>query len=142
MTLFAGKNVLVPVDFSNEAHKTLEDTLEFVGDPQQVHVIHVLSPLEPTEPGIIWQTVDDQTRIDKVREMFYKQFPEDAYKQLKFTVAIGNPSSEIIDYAKHNAIDLIVIPSSGRTGIPRFFMGSVAERVVRFSHCPVLVTRK
>lgn len=142
MTLFASNNVLVPIDFSDEAKKALEDTLEFVGDPQKVHVINVLSPLEPTEPGVVWQTVDDQTRIKRVNETFYEQFPGEAYKQLKFTVAIGNPSSEIIDYAKHTAIDLIVIPSSGRTGLSRFFLGSVAERVVRFSHCPVLVIRK
>lgn len=142
MTLFASKNVLVPIDFSDEAYKALEDTLEFVGDPQQIAVIHVLPPLEPTEPGVIWQTIDDQTRIARVTEIFHKRFPEDASRQMKFTVAIGNPSSEIIDYAKQNAIDLIVIPSSGRTGLSRFFLGSVAERVVRFSHCPVLVTRK
>lgn len=141
MTLFTSNNVLVPIDFSDEAHKALEDALEFVGNPQQIHVVHVLAPLEPTEPGVIWQTIDDQTRIDSITETFYKQFSEDAYRQMKFTVEIGNPSSEIIDYAKHNAIDLIVIPSSGRTGLSRFFLGSVAERVVRFSHCPVLVIR-
>lgn len=142
MTLFTSNNVLVPIDFSDEAHKALEDTLEFLGGPQKVHVIHVLTPLEPTEPGVIWQTIDDQTRIAKVKETFYQRFSEDAYKQMKFTVAVGNPSSEIIDYAKHNAVDLIVIPSSGRTGLSRFFLGSVAERVVRFSHCPVFVIRK
>ena len=142
MTLFASKNVLVPIDFSDEAYKALKDTLESVGDPRQIQVIHVLAPLEPTEPGVIWQTIDDKTRTDKVTEAFYDRFPEDTYKQMKFTVAIGNPSSEIIDHAKHNAIDLIVIPSSGKTGLSRFFLGSVAERVVRFAHCPVLVTRR
>lgn len=142
MTLFASKNVLVPTDFSDEANMTLEHTLEFVRDPQKLHVINVLRPLESTEPGVVWQTIDDKTRISKVEEAFYRRFSEDAYKQMKFTVAIGNPSSEIIDYAKRNAIDLIVIPSSGRSGLSRFFLGSVAEKVVRFSHCPVLVTRK
>ena len=141
MTLFAGNNFLVPIDFSDEAHKALVDTLEFVGDPQKIHVINVIAPLEATEPGVVWQTIDNQTRIDKVKEAFYQKFPGEEYKQIKFTVAVGNPSSEIIDYAKHHAIDLIVIPSSGRTGISRFFLGSVAERVVRHSHCPVLVMR-
>jgi nucleotide-binding universal stress UspA family protein len=141
MTLFASNNVLVPIDFSQEAHQALVDTLEFVKDPARLHVIHVLHPLEPTDPGVVWQTIDDQSRIDNIKATFYKEFPEEAYQQVKFTVKVGNPSSEIIDYAKHNAIDLIVIPSSGRTGLARFFLGSVAERVVRFSHCPVLVIR-
>jgi nucleotide-binding universal stress UspA family protein len=141
MALFTSNNVLVPMDFSDEAQKALEDTLEFVGDPTKIHAINVIPPLEATEPGVIWETIDDQTRIRKVEEAFYQRFPGDAYKQIKFTVAIGNPSSEIIDYAKHHTIDLIIIPSSGKTGISRFFLGSVAERVVRFSHCPVLVIR-
>jgi hypothetical protein len=74
MTLFTSNSVLVPIDFSDEAHKALVDTLEFVGDPSKLHVIHVLSPLEPTEPGIVWKTVDNQTRIDKVKEAFMKNF--------------------------------------------------------------------
>jgi len=142
MTLFSSESVLVPFDFSDKAAKALEDTLEFVSDPQKIHVIHVLTPLEATDPGVIWQTVDDETRIKKVHEAFYQQFTDDSYKQLKFIVAIGNPSSEIIDYAKHHTVDLIVIPSSGKTGLSRFFLGSVAERIVRFSHCPVLVIRE
>lgn len=142
MPLFSSENVLVPMDFSNEAIKTLKDTLEFVEAPDKIHVINVLSPLEATDPGVIWQTVDDDTRIKKVTEAFYQHFPEEAYQSVKFTVAIGNPSSEIIDYAEHNAINLIVIPSSGKTGLSRFFLGSVAERVVRFAPCPVLVIRQ
>ena len=142
MTLFATNNVLVPVDFSEEAQKALSETLEFVGDPTQIHAIHVLAPLEPMEPGVVWQTVDNQARIEKVTEAFFNRFSDEVYKKIKFTVKVGNPSSEIIDYAQNNGIDLIVIPSSGRTGLQRFFLGSVAERVVRFSHCPVLVLRK
>ena len=142
MTLFTSNNVLVPIDFSEEAHQALIDTLEFVKDPAKLHVIHVLHPLEPTEPGIVWQTIDDKTRIDNIKATFYKEFSDEAYQQVKLTVTVGNPSAEIIDYSKHNAIDLIVIPSSGRTGLSRFFLGSVAERVVRFAHCPVLVIRK
>lgn len=142
MALFASENVLVPLDFSDDAIKALQETVTFVEDPQKVHAVNVLPPLEATEPGVVWQTIDNQTRIEKVKETFAKHFPEAIYQKVKFTVEIGNPSSEIIDYAKNNSIDLIVIPSSGKTGLPRFFMGSVAEKVVRFSHCPVLVLRK
>jgi len=109
MPLFASENVLVPLDFSDDAIKALKETVEFVKDPQKVHAVNVLPPLEATEPGVIWQTIDNQTRIEKVKESFAKHFPETIYQSIKFTVEIGNPSSEIIDYAKNNAIDLIVI---------------------------------
>lgn len=142
MTLFANNNVLVPIDFSDEAKQALAETLEFVGDPTKLHAIHVLPPLEPTEPGVVWQTIDNQTRISNIEQLFYEKFTDEAYRQVHFSVAIGNPSSEIIDYAEHHAVDLIVIPSHGRTGLSRFLLGSVAERVIRFAKCPVLVLRR
>lgn len=142
MTLFSSENVLVPLDFSDDAIKAVKETLEFVKDPSKLHILNVLPPLEATEPGVIWQTVDNPTRIEKVQEAFEKHFPEDVYREVKFSVEVGNPSLEIIEYAEGHNVDLIVIPSSGKAGLSRFFMGSVAEKVVRFSHCPVLVLRK
>jgi len=53
----------------------------------------------------------------------------------------GHPSSEIIDFAENNDIDLIVMGTLGKTGLDRFLMGSVAEKVVRNSKVPVLVVR-
>ena len=50
--------------------------------------------------------------------------------------------SEITEQAKAMNAGLIVISSHGRTGVPRFLMGSVAERVVRLAPCPVLVLRE
>ncbi|HET8686822.1 MAG TPA: universal stress protein, partial [Methanosarcina sp.] len=43
----------------------------------------------------------------------------------------GHPSNEIIDFAENNNIDLIVMGTLGKTGLDRFLMGSVAEKVVR-----------
>ena len=48
---------------------------------------------------------------------------------------------EITTFAEENGAGLIVMPSHGRTGLAHIFIGSTAERVVRFSHCPVLVLR-
>lgn len=142
MTLFTTNNVLVPIDFSEASQKALDDTLEFVGDPTKIHVIHVLHPLEPMSPGVIWDTVDDPGRMSNVQAAFQTLATEKSYGQMKFTVTVGSPSSEIIDYAEANAIDLIVIPSHGRTGLSRFFLGSVAERVIRCAKCPVVVLRR
>jgi nucleotide-binding universal stress UspA family protein len=45
----------------------------------------------------------------------------------------------IAEYAKKKKADLIVVPSLGQTGLKRLLIGSVAERVVRLAHCPMLV---
>lgn len=51
----------------------------------------------------------------------------------------GHPDEVIIEESKEH--DLIVIGTHGRSGISRLLMGSTAERVVRFSKCPVMVIR-
>ena len=48
------------------------------------------------------------------------------------------PAETIVAYAKTQAVDVIVIGTHGRSGLAHLFMGSVAERVVRFAPCPVL----
>lgn len=54
----------------------------------------------------------------------------------------GDPAEEILRYAAHQPIDLIVVGTHGRTGVSRFLLGSVAERVVHGARCPVLVASR
>lgn len=54
---------------------------------------------------------------------------------------MGPTSGELTDYAAAQHFDLIAIGTHGRTGLSRFFLGSVAERVVRTAPCPVLAVR-
>ncbi len=51
----------------------------------------------------------------------------------------GNPSDMLLSYSKELGVDILVIGSIGRTGIRRFLLGSVAEKVVRHSKIPVMV---
>lgn len=51
----------------------------------------------------------------------------------------GDPASKIVASAESHGCDAIVLTSHGRTGVPRFLMGSVAERVCRTAQCPVLL---
>ncbi|GCF12366.1 universal stress protein UspA [Haloarcula mannanilytica] len=56
-------------------------------------------------------------------------------------VESGVPHSAILDYADENDIDLIVMGTHGRTGVGRYLLGSVTEKVVRTSDVPVLTVR-
>ncbi|MCG7853472.1 MAG: universal stress protein [Methanosarcinaceae archaeon] len=53
----------------------------------------------------------------------------------------GHPSHEIIEFAENNDIDLIVLGTLGKSGLDRFLLGSVAEKVSRNARVPVLVVR-
>jgi nucleotide-binding universal stress UspA family protein len=57
-------------------------------------------------------------------------------------VISGQPFSEICRVAEQEQAELIVLGSHGRTGVSHVLLGSVAERVVRHAHCPVLVVGK
>lgn len=141
MTWLQKNRVLVPIDFSEASFAALKPAREFVQDPSQLYVLHVLSHLHPAEPGVLWETVDDESRKKHAQAALYEHLKSE-YQGVHIDVLVGDPSSKIIDYAQEINADLIVIPSHGRTGLSRFFLGSVAERVIRFSHCPVIVLRK
>jgi nucleotide-binding universal stress UspA family protein len=141
MSLLTGDRILVPIDFSQDSFKALDKTLNSIKDPNKITVIHVLSPLEAVDPAVIWATLDDENRKSNIKNAFYERYPKSLIDNLKLEIKIGNPSLEIVDYAQKNNIDLIVIASHGRTGLNRFLLGSVAEKVVRLAKCPVLVWR-
>jgi len=61
--------------------------------------------------------------------------------ELKRFVARGIPAEEIVDFARNNEIDLIVMSTHGRTGLKHVLMGSTTEKVVRKAPCPVLSIR-
>ncbi len=55
--------------------------------------------------------------------------------------AVGEPATEILAVARTRGADLLVMGTHGRTGLEHALMGSIAERVVRRAHCPVLTVR-
>jgi nucleotide-binding universal stress UspA family protein len=57
----------------------------------------------------------------------------------KTVITSGDPAETILDYAKQNQVDLIIMSTHGRSGITRWTFGSVADRVLRHSIAPVLL---
>ena len=142
MVLFSKERILVPIDFSEKSLQALAETVDFAQNPSSVHAIHVLKPLDAVDPGVVWESMSDDKRKETVQKLFEEKCSGADYQAVTFSIEKGDPTAEIIDYAEKHQITLIVMPSRGRTGISRFFMGSIAERVIRFAHCPVLVLRQ
>lgn len=142
MAYFPKRNVLVPVDFSADSLAAVEVALQLVDAPAHLHVVHVVIDLAPLEAGEVWGVADPQSRIEQVEKLLKQKLGAAKYQGVQLAVLLGEPAHSIADYAQEKGIELIVIPSHGRTGITRLLIGSVAERVVRLAHCPVLVLRK
>jgi nucleotide-binding universal stress UspA family protein len=141
MSWFKKNLVLVPVDFSDYSCAAVDAALQMVDDATHLHVINVLSVLAATEPGVVWDTVSDETRRENCEAALRERFEDEKYQGIHFAVAFGDPGQEITAYAQRIGAELIVLPSHGRTGLKHLLIGSVAERVCRLSHCPVLVLR-
>ncbi|MBN1910212.1 MAG: universal stress protein [Pirellulales bacterium] len=143
MTWLPRETVVVPFDFSDDAIAALKTARELVSDPSHLHVIHVLTPLEVADPGVIWEVIDDRDRIEHAAEALEKEMDKVGVGDPAVTkVRIGDPGHEIVQYAEELDAGLIVVASHGQSALMHLLLGSVAERVVRLAHCPVLVLKK
>jgi len=134
-------SVIVPLDFSEDSFAALDTALELVDSPAAIHGLHVLPIIDPAEPGVIWTTVDNDIREKHALDALHERMADKRYDGIDTKIAFGDAGHEIADFAKAQNAQLIVLPSHGRTGFRRFLIGSVAEKVVRLAHCPVLVLR-
>lgn len=75
--------------------------------------------------------------LDALAEPYLKDGPP-----VRTLLVEGIPYKGILDRAEEWNADLIVMGTHGRTGVERALTGSVAERVIRFAPCPVLVSRR
>jgi nucleotide-binding universal stress UspA family protein len=136
------KNILVPIDFSDRSFDALDAALEMAESPAAVHAVYVLLDLSPMEPGEIWGTLDVGSRTKSALEALKKRLSAPKYEGIRCSVEFGDPSTMVTQLAKKEKTDLIILTSHGRTGLSHLLIGSVAERIVRMAHCPVLVLRK
>ena len=134
------KITVVPIDFSDLSFEALEKALEIAGDGA-VHVIHVLIEMTTMEPGNLYGTVTDESRIASVKENLEKRFSDPKYSNVQIHATIGDAGREIVELANTEKADLIVMPSHGYGFLKHMLLGSVAERVVRLAHCPTLILR-
>jgi nucleotide-binding universal stress UspA family protein len=134
------KNVLVATDFSppSEAALTYARALARTFGAS-LHVLHVVENFfmraTPSDPHAIVAA--------KRRTLNEHLTDEDRYAlQAQPVIKISDTAADaIVEYAREEKIDLIVMGTNGRTAVSQLLVGSVAERVVRIASCPVLTIR-
>lgn len=143
---FAPRNILVPTDFSDCSKNALKAALCLAAQyGAAVSVLHIIEPARNSvPPGRV------STRALQLAEATLVGMKRDAVDQMhaflahvtqrnvSSSIELGVAYDAVVRNAETNECDLVVIGSHGRSGIKRFAMGSVAERVVRHSPRPVL----
>lgn len=143
MKPLAESKIVVPWDFSDLAVEALNAARSMVNSVDQLHVIHVDTLVIPAgDPGSIYGVVSQDTQRENLIRAFRDRMTGTDLANVDFEVRFGDPGSEVTKFSEQVSADLIVISSHGRTGLSRLLIGSVAERIVRLAHCPVLVLRK
>ncbi len=143
----AFERILVPVDFSDYSRQALLYARQIAGSCdaglQLLHVIQdVVYPVFYSTFSLSLHGLVDQISV-KSKEALEKLVQETGEPDIPYDIEVvaGNPPSRIVDYARTHDTDLIVIATHGLTGIEHFLMGSVAEKVVRQSPCPVFTVK-
>jgi nucleotide-binding universal stress UspA family protein len=146
------KKILAPIDFSEISMEAMRGAMELAkGIGAEVHLVHIIAPHHHFIP-LPLATNAEQSR-ELVREAAMLEQAEEELKRIKkdefgdsknvVTFAeVGHPVQKLLDYAKRNEIDLIMLATHGRTGAEHLVIGSVAEKLVRYAPCSVLVYRR
>ena len=112
----------------------------------EIVLLHVLPPiLVPPEgyfPPSLYERLVGAAYAD-AHESIDRLLEEQTDPALKVRVRVeeGGPAERILDVAREESVDLIIVGTHGRSGLPRLVLGSVADRVVRQATCPVLTVR-
>ena len=138
------KNILVATDFSEPSNVAVAYGRDLARNYNaRLHVIHVVEDVMlryGAEIGMALPALQEDL-VKAARRDLESRLTDEDRQQLNAVAVIdtgANIAAAICDYAKNNAIDLIVTGTHGRGAVQHFLMGSVAERVVRTASCPVL----
>ena len=144
------QRLLVPVDCSADANQALAYAIALASIlGARVILLHVMQ----SPP---WGGVDMDVTLPHAYSQFIQHLEAEVTHRMQaclervtagglegeIAVVQGVPFQEILDTAKKQQVDLIIMGTHGRTGLQHVLLGSVAEKVVRLAPCPVLVVRQ
>jgi nucleotide-binding universal stress UspA family protein len=144
--------ILYPTDFSKASQAALpmlRDLAKHYG--AEIHILHVVDIQSEflmdggyMVPLLISYPVEEEQLAEFARKRlneFVQEHLPDLQESVKKVIAVGKPFAEIVQYAKEQGIDLVVISTHGHSAIGSVLVGSVAEKVIHKAHCAVLTVR-
>lgn len=142
------RRVLVPFDFSKHSRTALAGATAMAASyGAGLHLLHVVEPILEPHPYVPVHYRSESFDLPRLMAQVEKDLGSivaevvgDAAR-CEIRVLEGHPAWRIAEHAEKIEADLIVMATHGRTGLSRFFLGSVTEKVVRSAHCPVLTLK-
>lgn len=164
------QKILVPLDGSELAEAVISYVEEICRrcDPVEVVLLQAISPpsrhsggvFRPQDDRFPKPLPDSQADVQAARHPIYReqeiasarsrveaeltpvvQRLSDNQIPVRIAVVFGRPADEIVDFAEREGIDLIAMSTHGRSGMSRWILGSVADKVLHGTHLPILLVR-
>jgi nucleotide-binding universal stress UspA family protein len=145
------KRILCPTDFSEFSHGAIEKGAQLARHfGAELCVLHVTQNLERTSaltPFHEFTGVDrwqlEPSTLESAKHELGKLIERHHLDGVRVRALVkrGLPADEIVSAADEEKADLIILPTHGLTGWRSHIFGSVAEKVLRLAHCPVLIKR-
>jgi nucleotide-binding universal stress UspA family protein len=141
--------IVVPADFSNcseEAWALAQRVAESLGS--EVVLVHVFVALHPYGDVPIGHADATGQAVESARKWVSEELNKMVARargkgiNARMVMRNGVPHQEIVELAKEESTDIVIMGTHGRSGLSRVLLGSVAERVIHFAPCPVLTVRK
>ena len=143
------RTIVHPTDFSRASTAAFKRAVEMAkANRAGLFLVHVLAPTAPLmmADGYVSPKVYEQMeaagRAEAQKQM--RKLGEQAKRsgvRVRVLLLEGVPHERIVQAARSKKADVVVIGTHGRTGFARFFLGSVASRVLAIAPCPVLTVR-
>jgi nucleotide-binding universal stress UspA family protein len=138
------ESILVPTDGSDSAEAAVDQAIELASaDDAALHVVYVV------DTGVVWDETGAGTVLDALEgagqralDSVVERARAAGVSTVEASVLNGVPHRAIDEYATERDVDLVVMGTHGRTGVDRYLLGSVTERVVRLTDVPVLALKK
>jgi nucleotide-binding universal stress UspA family protein len=142
------RRVLYSTDFSAASRRAFTTAVTIAKSAgARLTIVNVTGPVMPTVP----QQYIDAVTLDQLEKRAQqwgtrqlKKLADNARRtgiKAEIVLRSGDPVGQIIRTARTERSDLIVVGTHGRRGLPKFFLGSVAERVVTMAPCAVVTVR-
>lgn len=133
--------ILFPTDFSRLGQTALEMATALAKERGATLLIaHVEEPPIAYGGGELYYGIEEPDR-EEILKMLHAVRPTDPSVPYEHRLLMGSPGGSLVHFAEKEKVDMIVMPTHGRTGLLRLLMGSVAEDVVRKAKCPVLTAK-
>lgn len=135
------KKILCPIDYSDCSMNALGYAVKMaIKDSARLYLMYVECVFDYGGLKFGYEGILDPDTVVKMKKKLMDSVPEDVreYISIETLIAIGIPADEIIKVARRKRIDAIVMGTHGRAGISHMVIGSVTEKVIRASPCPVL----